>query len=275
MATHASSAQLNALDATLRGRAQQATTSKGIADSAAQMAQGIQTQEYAELIQNSPRRASMAGGVDVHGASKAVANAMNVATKASHDVVTAEKTTMRDMQTGQLQIEADNRNNSLERRLAASSMINAVSNPKDMLTTIDDLSNQLQAATAAGDTDEIKVVREKQQQFMQDVGGKLPMSTSGQTKGELAAGTFTRSSADDIVNTFNQGGYSGEKFANMSHHELGVIRDTLIANRASLDASRVTKLKQSITEFDTAAVALGKSPAGNIADPMRDIHRGI
>jgi hypothetical protein len=275
MATHASSAQLNALDATLRGRAQQATTSKGIADSAAQMAQGIQTQEYAELIQNSPRRASMAGGVDIHGASKAVANAMNVATKASHDVVTAEKTTMRDMQTGQLQIEADNRNNSLERRLAASSMINAVSNPKDMLTTIDDLSNQLQTATAAGDADEIKVVREKQQQFMQDVGGKLPMSIGGQTKGELAAGTFTRSSADDIIKTFNEGGYSGEKFANMSHHELAVVRDKLIANRASLDASRVTRLKQSITEFNSAAVALGKSPAGNIADPMRDIHGGI
>jgi len=273
MSTHVSNPQLDALNPSLRAEAQNAVREKSVSDSAGALAQGIQTQEYAEAIERNAGLAQRAGGIDTHGASRAVANAMNIQTKASNDIIAAEKTTMRDMLGPQLGREASNKSNSTERRLAASSMKNSVSNPKDMITTIDSLSAQLTAAISGGNVTEERVVREMQQQFMEDVGGKLPMSISGQTKGELAAGTFNRSSADDIIKAFNQGGYSGEKFANMSHHELDVVKDTLIRNKASLDPVRMGDIKTSINDFITAAVSLGKSPAGNIADPMDKIYK--
>jgi hypothetical protein len=264
-------AQLDALDPTLRAEAQNAVRSKSVADSAGALTQGIQSQEYAIAVERNARLAQSAGGVDPHGASRAVANAMNVQTKAASDIVTAEKTTMRDMQVSDLKLEAKKPTNSLERRLAAQSMINVVSNPKAILETMDDLSQNLQLATASGNQQEITVAKEMQQQFMADVGGKLSMAIGGETKGKLAAGTFTGSVATDVLETFNTGGFSGEKFANMHYGELGIINTVLNNNSASLDTGMKAKLKQSINEFNTAATNLGKSPAQNIAEPMADI----
>jgi hypothetical protein len=234
-------------------------------------AKRLQTQQYHEAVRNDAALAARVGGVDPHGASRAVANAMDAESRTSREAISAEKTTMRDMQIPALEYEASNVNNSLERRLAASSMKNVVSNPKDILTTMDSLSTQLQTATASGNQQEIAVAKEMQQQFMEDVGGKLSMAISGPTKGQLAAGTFTGSVAKDIVETFNSGGFSGEKFANMHYGELGIVNKVLDDNRASLDAARAANLKRSIEEFNAAAASLGRGPAENIAKPMEDI----
>jgi hypothetical protein len=238
-------------------------------------AKRLQTQQYHEAVRNDAALAARVGGVDPHGASRAVANAMDAESRTSREAISAEKTTMRDMQIPALESEANNTSNSLERRLAASSMKNVVSNPKDILMTMDSLSTQLQTATASGNQQEIIVAKEMQQQFMEDVGGKLSMSISGPTKGQLAAGTFTGSVATDIVDTFNSGGFSGEKLANMHYGELGLVNKALDDNKALLDAGRAANLKQSIDQFNAAAASLGRGPAENIATPMNDIARRL
>jgi hypothetical protein len=234
-------------------------------------AKRLQTQQYHEAVRNDPALASRVGGRDPHGESRAVANAMDAEARTSREAISAEKTTMRDMQIPDLEAQANDTGNSLERRLAASSMKNVVSNPKDILTTMDNLSAKLQIASASGNQQEIVVAKEMQQQFMEDVGGKLSMAISGQTKGQLAAGTFTGSVADDIVETFNSGGFSGEKFASMHYGELGIVNKALDTNKTRLDASRAANLKRSIEQFNAAAASLGKGPAENIAKPMEDI----
>jgi hypothetical protein len=249
-----------------------ATLETNVASGRLDSANRIQTQQYHEAVKNDAALADRVGGVDRHGASRAVANAMDAESRTRQEAISAERKTMRDMKLPELEAEIRKTDISLERRLAASSMKNAVSNPKDLLETMATLSNNLQIATTP---EEITVAKEMQQQFMEDVGGKLSMVIGGKTKGELAAGTYKGNVANEIIDTFNTGGLSGEKLAGMHYGELGVVNSVLANNKAKLDPGQAAKLKQSITQFNSAAARLGKGPAQNIAKPMGEIERRL
>ncbi len=261
-------------DAMLTGDALRASElEKRVADGQLDSAKRIQTQDFHKAVANKDDTslATRVGGVDPHGRSRAVANAMDAESRTSNEAIGAEKKTMRDMQISDLELEANNVNNSLERRLAASSMKNVVSNPKDLLTTMDTLSDNLRAANASGNKQEITVAKEMQQQFMEDAGGKLSMVISGPTKGQLASGKYTGSVAEDIIDTFNSGGLSGEKLAGMHYGELETVNKALGDYKLALDRTQAANLKVSINQFNSAAASLGKGPTENIAKPMNDI----
>lgn len=244
-------------------------------DSAIKLAQGIEAVNYAKQIQNDAALAQAAGGIDVYGASKAKAMATSTIHKQFDDAVLAEKSTMSSLKVPDLQALVHDRSLSEERRSAAVGLVGKNGGMRDVLDTINDLGSRLANASNPAspnyDPREAEILSSMQKQFFADGAQKIPVSMSGPSKGDFSTGSYMKNLSYEINDSFTSGKYSGEKLAGLSPHELNDIAAELSRNAASYSAAQKKALKDSIQEYNTAAIALGKTPPPEIAKHLSTI----
>lgn len=239
--------------------------------------------QYSKEVGNNPTLAAQAGGnVDPHGESGAKAQARAVVTKAFNDAVSIEESTMTDLKPADLNAIRFDLTQSEERRTAATGMLAKTGGMSDIIDTFTALGSAMalaQRAPASPARDaEIQALKSMQQQFMAEVGNKLPASVTGKAKGDMSTGQYEGNLANEVLESLKEGRYSGEKLATLHPKELAFIKDTITAAKAAggpsftaAHATQLTTLQGSITEYKRVAPSLGKGLAGEVATPMSDI----
>lgn len=148
-------------------------------------AEGVGTIEYVTAVKDDASGlADIAGGIDKYGAQRAKSSAFETMVGNWSKNVDSEKTTMSRLNDAELYDIVTDKNQSSERRAAATGMIAKGSGMKMIHKLFDTITQPV----PDDDPDEREIIRDLQQQFKGDVGARMPFAVGATDAARLGRG---------------------------------------------------------------------------------------
>ncbi len=239
-----------------------------ITASAINAAEDVRNLEYAKDMETSAALRQLAGGIDPHGASHALAAATQTIHKAFDTTVAAERTTMTGLDGTRLASIYTDTSLSTERRAAAVSQLINVGGDDMLHDALDYLGTAKHRPGTS--LQEKEALSDLMKQFGADLGPRKPISLGNADLAALKVGEYDGTFDSKVVGRLTSAGgkLSVDSLRNASADEL----KRILTQRSSVSA----ELKQAIRDFKDPSKnpnIANQMPAKEISDLMDQIAR--